>query len=268
MSAAGLTLRQVRFTNKSFWRNPASAFFTFAFPLMFLVIFTALLGGGEILIKGTNLKQTTYYVVAMATFGVISACFTNIAISVCFNRDAGILKRTRGTPLPGWSYLSGRVVHAMIVGAILVVITLLFGKAFYDGTFPMGTALLEFTLTFLVGALSFAALALALTGVIPNADAAPPIVNAAILPLLFLSGIFIPLGDDAPAWIRFIGAVFPVKHFADAMRAAYLSKVVVQTPVGPVHAFVFAWSDLLVIALWGIAGLLLASRYFSWEPRK
>jgi ABC-2 type transport system permease protein len=156
----------------------------------------------------------------------------------------------------------------MIVGAILVVITLLFGKAFYDGTFPMGTALLEFTLTFLVGALSFAALALALTGVIPNADAAPPIVNAAILPLLFLSGIFIPLGDDAPSWIRFIGAVFPVKHFADAMRAAYLSKVVVQTPVGPVHAFVFAWSDLLVIALWGIAGLLLASRYFSWEPRK
>ncbi len=144
----------------------------------------------------------------------------------------------------------------------------MFGKAFYDGTFPMGTALLEFTLTFLVGALSFAALALALTGVIPNADAAPPIVNAAILPLLFLSGIFIPLGDDAPSWIRFIGAVFPVKHFADAMRAAYLSKVVVQTPVGPVHAFVFAWSDLLVIALWGVAGLVLASRYFSWEPRK
>ena len=105
MSAGGLTLRQVRFTNKSFWRNPASAFFTFAFPLMFLVIFTALLGGGEIRIKGTDLKQTTYYVVAMATFGVISACFTNIAISVCFNRDAGILKRTRGTPLPGWSYL-------------------------------------------------------------------------------------------------------------------------------------------------------------------
>ena len=70
MSAARLTLRQVRFTNKSFWRNPASAFFTFAFPLMFLVIFTALLGGGDVRIKGTDVKLTTYYVVAMATFGV------------------------------------------------------------------------------------------------------------------------------------------------------------------------------------------------------
>jgi ABC-2 type transport system permease protein len=268
MSAAGLTLRQVRFTNKSFWRNPASAFFTFAFPLMFLVIFTALLGGGEVLIQGTNLKQTTYYVVAMATFGVISACFTNVAISVCFNRDAGILKRTRGTPLPGWSYLSGRVLHSMIVGAILVVITLLFGKAFYDGTFPMGTALLEFVVTFLVGALSFAALALALTGAIPNADAAPPIVNAAILPLLFLSGIFFPLDDNTPAWIKTVGNIFPVKHFADAMRSAYLSKVVIQTPAGTVHAFVFHWTDLLVIAIWGVAGLLLAARFFSWEPRK
>jgi ABC-2 type transport system permease protein len=44
MSAAGQALRQFRFTNKAFWRNPASAFFTFAFPLMFLVIFTSLLG--------------------------------------------------------------------------------------------------------------------------------------------------------------------------------------------------------------------------------
>ena len=157
---------------------------------------------------------------------------------MCFNRDAGILKRTRGTPLPGWSYLSGRVIHSMIVGAILVVITLVFGWAFYDGTFPMGTALLEFVVTFLVGALSFAALALALTGAIPNADAAPPIVNAAILPLLFLSGIFFPLDDRTPQWIVFIGNVFPVKHFADAMRSAYLSKVSVQTPVGLKHAFV------------------------------
>ena len=268
MSAGGLTLRQVRFTNKSFWRNPASAFFTFAFPLMFLVIFTALLGGGDARIQGTDVRLTTYYVVAMATFGVVSACFTNIAISVCFNRDAGILKRTRGTPLPGWSYLSARVIHSMIVGAILVVITLVFGWAFYNGTFPMGTALVEFVITFTVGALSFAALALALTGAIPNADAAPPIVNAAILPLLFLSGIFFPLDDNTPDWIVFIGNVFPVKHFVDAMRSAYLSKVVVPTPNGPLHPFVFDWSDLLVIALWGVIGLALAARYFSWEPRK
>ena len=91
MSAAGLTLRQVRFTNKSFWRNPASAFFTFAFPLMFLVIFTALLGGGDVRIKGTDLRQTTYYVVAMASFGVISRLLHE-------HRDQRVLQPRRGDP--------------------------------------------------------------------------------------------------------------------------------------------------------------------------
>src|SRR5207302_2749138 len=96
-----LTLRQLTYTNRAFWRNPASAFFTFAFPLMFLVIFTSLLGNGTVRLGGIEVNQATYYVAGMAAFSVISACYTNIAISVSFNRDAGILKRVRGTPLPG-----------------------------------------------------------------------------------------------------------------------------------------------------------------------
>jgi ABC-2 type transport system permease protein len=115
-----------------------------------------------------------------------------------------------------------------------------------------------------VGSLSFAALALALTAVIPNADASPPIVNATILPLLFLSGIFIPLNDDAPAWMTTIAEVFPVKHFADAMRAGFLGNLV--SPVGRI--FAFEWLDVAIMAAWGIGGLILASRFFSWEPRR
>ena len=65
-----------------------------------------------------------------------------------------------------------------------------------------------------------------------------------------------------------MGAIFPVKHFAEAMRAGYLGNVVMHTPIGVVHPFAFDWSDILVIALWGVAGLVLAARFFSWEPRK
>jgi ABC-2 type transport system permease protein len=252
---AAVLARQIQFTNKAFWRNPASAFFTFAFPLMFLVIFTALLGNGEVVINGEVVSQATYYVAAMAAFAVISACYTNIAISVTFQRDAGILKRSRGTPLPGWGYLSGRVAHAMLVALLLVIITAAFGWAFYDAAIPTGITLVRFLVMLIVGSASFCALGLAITAVIPNADAAPPIVNASILPLLFLSGVFIPLGDDAPTWIVWIGRIFPVKHFADGMQAGFLG-----TP--------FDWKDTLVVALWGIAGLLLAARFFTWEPRR
>jgi ABC-2 type transport system permease protein len=276
VSDTALALRQVRFTNKAFWRNPASAFFTFAFPLMFLVIFTSLLGNDSTSFGNTTITNATYYVFAMAAFGVITACYTNIAMSVSFQRDAGVLKRTRGTPLPAWAYLFGRVVHAMLVAALLVFITLVFGKIFYGSALPTGRPLAEFVVTFVVGALTFSALGLAMTSVVPNADAAPPIVNASILPLLFLSGIFIPLGDDAPAWVRTVGAVFPVKHFVDAMRASYLGNLRtcgIPSPSGycprlNVPAFHFRWIDLVVIAAWGLAGLLLASRFFSWEPRR
>jgi ABC-2 type transport system permease protein len=262
-----MSLRQVRYTNKAFWRNPASAFFTFAFPLMFLVIFTALLGSGEVDFgHGIVLAQDTYFVGAMAAFGVISATYTNIAITMAFQRDKGILKRLRGTPLPPWSYLFARVLHSMIVALILVVITLAFGTLAYGTDLPTGGPMLEFLATLIVGSLSFAAMAMAITAVIPNADAAPPIVNATILPLLFLSGIFIPLGNDAPAWITTVGDVFPVKHFADAMRAGYLGDVHLRGTA--VRAFPFDWSDLAVVAAWGVVGLIFASRYFSWEPRK
>jgi ABC-2 type transport system permease protein len=254
VSTATMALRQVRYVNKSFWRNPASAFFTFAFPLMFLVIFTSLLGHGTVQVGTRAINTSTYYVASMAAFAVITACFNNIAISVSFQRDAGVLKRTNGTPLPGVAFLGARILHALLVAIALVALTMAFGHAFYHAAIPTGITLLRFAVILVVGAATFCALGFAITAVIPNADASAAIVNAAILPLLFLSGIFIPFGAHTPSWILWIAKVFPVKHFADGMQAGFLGTS-------------FRWTDVLIVALWGVAGLLLAARYFSWEPR-
>ena len=255
MSGVSMVTAQFRFTNKGFWRNPASAFFTFAFPLMFLVIFTTLLGNGDVVINDIKVKTSTVYVASMAAFSVITACYTNIAISVSFSRDQGILKRTRGTPLPAWSYLAGRVLHATVIAIILVAICAVFGRLVYAASLPSGLSLVRFWIALLVGSASFSALAFALTAVIPNADASPAIVNASILPLLFLSGVFIPITNSTPEVIDTISNIFPVRHFLESMNAGFLG-----TP--------FEWSDVLVVALWGFGGMLLAARFFSWEPRK
>ena len=254
MSAVTMTATQIRYVNKSFWRNPASAFFTFAFPLMFLVIFTSLLGHYTIQIGTRSVNSATYYVASMATFAVITACYNNIAIQITFQRDAGVLKRTNGTPLPSSSFLGARIVHALLISVLLVVITAAFGKAFYSASIPTGLTLVRFLIVLVVGAASFCALGLAVTAAIPNAEASAAIVNATILPLLFLSGIFIPFGNNTPSWILWIARVFPVKHFADGMQAGFLGTA-------------FHWTDTLIVAIWGLAGLLLAIRFFSWEPR-
>jgi ABC-2 type transport system permease protein len=254
MSAAVMTARQIRYVNKMFWRNPVSAFFTFAFPLMFLVIFTTLLGHGTVPIGARLVDQSTYYVASMASFAVITACFNNIAISVTFQRDAGVLKRTNGTPLPASAFIGARIAHAIIVALLLVAITVAFGRLFYSASIPGGLTLLRFLVVLLVGSAAFCALGLAITVVVPNADASAAVVNAAIFPLLFLSGIFIPFGNNTPSWILWIARIFPVRHFASGMQAAFLGTA-------------FQWTDVLIVAAWGLGGMIVAARYFSWEPR-
>jgi ABC-2 type transport system permease protein len=257
MSDAGLLLRQVVYTNRTFWRNPASAFFTFVFPLLFLVIFTTLLGNEEVDTGTAVIQTSTYYVAAQGAFGLISACFTNVALQIVFARDGGVLKRIRGTPLPPRVFLSARVIHATLIGLILVAITVAFGAVFYDASVPTGLALGQFVATLLVGAACFSALGLAVSGLIPNADAGPPIVNAIILPLLFLSGVFIPFDEHTPTWVEVAGDFFPVRHLVDAMRESYL---------GLTDSF--AWSDLGVMATWAVVGVAVASRTFRWEPSR
>jgi ABC-2 type transport system permease protein len=158
------------------------------------------------------------------------------------------------------------VAHGTVVGALLVVIMLVFGVVAYDVALPTGIALVQFIVTFLVGSLTLAALALAVAGVVPNADAAPPIVNATILPLLFISGVFIPLGDEAPVWMTTLADVFPIKHFVDAMLTSFLGGYTV--PGSGVHPFTFSWNDVAIVAAWGVAGLVIATRTFTWEPRR
>src|SRR4029077_8013707 len=111
---------------------------TFIFPLLFLVIFTALLGNGTTTLPDTttSIKLSTYYVFSMAAFALISACYTNIAIPVVFAREGGILKRVRGTPLPARSYLTARVLHATFVGFLLAAITVVFGRIVYQAHLP------------------------------------------------------------------------------------------------------------------------------------
>jgi ABC-type multidrug transport system, permease component len=114
-----------------------------------------------------------------------------------------------------------------------------------------------FAAMLIVGAATFCTLGLATTAVVPNVDAAPPIVNAIILPLLFISGVFIPT-TDAPDWLTSLAGFFPVKHFLEGVFVSYLG----------LNDSGWRAGDLGIIALWGAVGLVLAVRFFSWEPRR
>ncbi len=247
MTGAGLALRQVAYENRAFWRNPAAAFFTFAFPLIFLVIFTTIFGR----------DAARFFTAGIITLSVVSATFTNIAMSVTLAREEGILKRIRGTPLPPLAYLVGRMVHAVIIGLILAVIVMAYG-ALTQGVEVPWAGLPVLLLALIVGSAALCALGLAVSSLIPNSDAAPAVVNAAVLPLYFISNVFTP-ADQLPEWLDAVSKLFPIRHLADAVASVYTA-----APAAPP----IPWVELAVVAAWGVGAALFALRFFRWEPRR
>jgi ABC-2 type transport system permease protein len=251
-----LVLHQFRYDQKAFWRNPASVFFTVMFPVVLLLIFGAVFGGKSVEVGGVSIKTTTYYVPAIITLSVISATMQSLAMSLVIAREDGRLKRSRGTPLPPWVFIAGRIGNSIVVALMMLALISAIGRLLFSVPIPW-SQLPQILVVLVIGAACFCCLGIALTAAIPSQDAAAPIVNALLLPLYFLSGIFIPEDELSSGVISFANH-FPVRDFFEAFFKAY-----VPAAGGPG----LDWGNLAVVAIWGVAGLGLAIHFFRWTPR-
>ncbi len=254
-SPLGLLVHQIGYQNRVFRRVPISAFFTLAFPLMFLLLFAAI--SGDIFIGGGHeVSAAQFYVPGLAVFTAASATYTNIGISTAITRDEGILRRVRGTPLPRWVYLGGVVGSGVSIAAFGVLLMLVVGMIVYGVEVDLDRAL-PAVITFVVGTASFAMLGLALAAVAPSGQSSPALAQATMLPMAFVSEVFFPLGDDPVRWLQVVGDVLPLKAFVEAFF----------TPFDPYHSG-SGWEPALLLrmACWGVFGALVAARRFRWEP--
>jgi ABC-2 type transport system permease protein len=253
--AADLSLagHQVLYEQRAFWRNRARAFFAFLLPLMFLFIFGSLNHHDTIASRG-GISADAFVVPGLLAYGVIMATFTNLAVELAASRDSGVLKRMRGTPLPGWAFLAGRVGSAVVTAAALTGVTLVVARLAY-GVHTRLETLPGLVAALVVGTACFSALGIGVNRLIPNADAAPAVANAAILPLTFFSGVWGDFGG-IPSWMHRLAQVFPVEHLANAMQVAFDPRT--QGPG-------LVWHDLLVLAIWGAAGVVAGVRYLQRE---
>ncbi|MGA1346392.1 MAG: ABC transporter permease [Ilumatobacteraceae bacterium] len=252
--SAGMLLRQVRHQLTMFWRVPVAVFFTVALPIVILVVFNAVFGGGTISDPAGEWPISQFYVGALAAFTAVSATYTNLANMVPIRREEGVLKRWRATPLPVGILVAGHVLAAVVIALVGAVTVLVLGVVAYDVSVDV-SALPAAIVTFLVAVASFAALGMAVAALVPSASSASAVANATILPLAFVSNVFIPL-DDAPGWIGVIGDVFPLKPFVEAFQASFHPAAPATSP---------EWSSLGVIALWGAIGAAVALGRFRWD---
>ncbi|MGN6380062.1 MAG: ABC transporter permease [Gaiellales bacterium] len=249
----GLVLHQAWYDLLAFWRNRQARFFTLLLPLIFLVIFVSVFGNHTI--GQTNIKTSTYYVPGIATLAVIASSFVNLVITITTQRETGIFKRRRATPMPAWALILGRMLSAIAVAVAVMTMLLAIGWVAYGVRLATST-IPGIAITAVIGAATFCILGYALSTAINNADSAQPMVQAIMLPLYFISGVFIP-NVNLPSWLRGVSRFFPVEHLADALHHAY---------VPGTRGIGLVWSDLAVLGLWAAAGLVIALRRFSWLP--
>jgi ABC-2 type transport system permease protein len=235
-------------------RTPRALFFTFVFPLMFVLLFNALNSGTTLdALAGGKVAFAQYYTPSIGIFGLATACYTGMIFGLSTARDAGLLKRVRGTPLPMWTYLAAWMAGSMLTGIASVLLMFAvaipaFGVHLYADQLPAAAVSL------LLGAACLSALGLAVASLVKTADQATPVAQLTFLPLSFISGVFYPL-QGAPEWLVKLADVFPLHHLVVAFDGAL-------QPGAPNHG----WSnDLWSLVAWTAIGLFVATRRFSRE---
>jgi ABC-2 type transport system permease protein len=255
VSDVPLVAHQLRYDLLVNWRNPQSRFFTIVLPVIFLVLLTSLFGNHTTDVHGAAIKNSTFYVPGISTLGVVAVSFVNLVITIVALRESGVLKRRRSTPVPARVLIASRALTAVVLSIVVVIVLVAIGRIVYGVHLPSGT-LPAFVLDVVVGAACFCCLSFAVASFIRNEDSAQPTIQAIVLPLYFISGVFVPR-DQLSGTLKDIASVFPISHLNDMFFKAFDPAT---TGVG------LAGHDLLILAVWGVGGLAIALWRFSWFP--
>lgn len=257
LEGIGLVGHQFRFELRGFMRNTQAVVFSVLLPVVFLVIFVSVFGNHTVSIgHHDRIKTSTYYIPALTSLGIISAAFTNLVISVVTQRESGILKRRRSTPVPAYVLILGRALVSVVVALFMCALLMTIGAVFYGATVPSHT-IPGVAVTAVLGAAAFCMLGYAVSTLISDADSAQPIIQIVLLPLYFISGVFVP-ASQIPGWLGQVASIFPVKHLSGALLHAYDPRT---TGAG------FSGWDLLILALWAAGSLVFALWRFSWSAQ-
>lgn len=258
MSTPKLLVRETGYAIKVMLRSPQTVFLVVALPVLYLFVIASIFDGEEVNdIPGRSWKLSVSLVMtaSVVVIGVVSATFQNLTMTLAHDREHGVLKRLRNTPLPASVFFASHVLTALLVSVTLSVLVACCGRFVFDVPLP-GVRTGAAAVTLLLGALACSLIALPFTALVRRASASLPMAFGVSLTLFFLSGNFFP-GKELPAAITRVADFFPVRHFFIAMLTAFDPHT---------KGAGFEGGHLAVLGIWAIVGAVLAVAFFSWTP--
>jgi ABC-2 type transport system permease protein len=233
--------------SKLFLREPAASFFTLAFPLLLLFAFGAIFGNDPASAPGA-VGYATYALPGYVALTVGSLALLSLPITLATQRDQGILRRFRVTPLRPATVLGTQALVNLLMlfagtGLLLAAATLTYNVPLPDAPLVTVGALLFAGLTFF-------ALGFLLGALVPTARAAQSIGMGLFFPMLFLSGAAIPQ-FLFPDWLTTASLALPLTHATRLLQDAWL------------HGQWNAPAALVLLAT-GVASTVVAARVFRW----
>jgi ABC-2 type transport system permease protein len=240
-----LLASQIRYQVRLLITGPRALIAGVGLPLILLLINNSKHGPGS----GGQLAD-------FATLGLTITAWTTHGIGLVAARQAGVLKRWRATPLPRWCYFAGRITASVAVAALAGAVTTVVGTWLYGLSFSAASAG-AVVLVLVLSAFAWASAATALTAVIPTVEAASPIMILSYFPIILISGLFGTI--SMPSWLTTLATYLPGQPMIDSLTRIF------QHAGGTPH---LVTHELLVLAGWTVAGLLISLVLFRWEPHR
>ncbi|QXJ19985.1 ABC transporter permease [Actinomadura graeca] len=238
-----MVLSQAGYELRTLLRNGEQLLLTLIIPVVLLTLFsaTSLLDLGA----GRRVDFLTPGILALA---VMSTAFTGQAIGTGFERRYGVLKRLGATPLPRGGLIAAKTLTVLAVEALQAVVVCAVALAL--GWHPHGDPVSALALI-LLGTAAFSGFGLLMAGTL-RAEATLAAANLVYVLLLAAGGVVFPL-EEFPGGVRHVLELLPVSALADGLRRVLQDGA--AFPGGP----------LVILAVWAVAGLALAARFFEWE---
>jgi ABC-2 type transport system permease protein len=262
-SARSLGWRRAGFELREFSRDKEAVFFTALFPLMILLLFGSIFGTGEVEDTGVTFPQVL--AAGIIGSGILSVSFVNLSMGIAYEREQGVLKRLRATPMPPAAYFVGKTLFVFVVGVVETVLLLAVAVALFGLELPSTPERwFTFAWVFVLGISSGTALGIAYSSLARNAKTAAAVVQPPFIFLQFVSGVYL-LYNQLPPVLQQVGALFPLKWMTQGLRSVFLpDSFQVVEPAG-------SWERpkvFLVLLAWTVAGFVLCRLTFRWKSSR